>query len=308
MGVFEQFPYTNFHDLNLNWILDLIRRLAEDNETINSWIAVHETQYKDLANKVEGLINNLVDVIAPWDSSIAYHIFSIVEYQGANYIAIQDVPVGVMITNTDYWQQSNTVVEQINAMGVIVSGVNAWKNLQPVTPQDFGAVADGVTDDSDAINAAFATRKPVYFPAGQYNIGTHSIVINGLFNTKVDMSSAWILYSGTEYAIDITYMDCVDFRIGYIDAPNGGGLKLHSSAAGNHIQYDNIYFHRITCATNCIFINPSDNGWVNEIRIHDGKFDGGNYGLFVQNDGTYTCNNFALFNLVPITVRSLIGS
>ena len=28
MGVFEQFPYSNFHDLNLDWILSEIKSFA----------------------------------------------------------------------------------------------------------------------------------------------------------------------------------------------------------------------------------------------------------------------------------------
>lgn len=37
-----------------------------------------------------------------------------------------------------------------------------------ITPQDFGAVADGVTDDSAAIIAAIATGRRIYFPKGDY--------------------------------------------------------------------------------------------------------------------------------------------
>lgn len=84
-------------------------------------------RYADLSNKVDGLIDNLVNVITPWDSSIVYRIFSIVEYQGTNYIAIQDVPIGVMITNTDYWEPANTVIEQINAIGVSVDELKEEK-------------------------------------------------------------------------------------------------------------------------------------------------------------------------------------
>ena len=29
MGLFEQFPYTNFHELNLDWVLSKLKELDE---------------------------------------------------------------------------------------------------------------------------------------------------------------------------------------------------------------------------------------------------------------------------------------
>lgn len=150
MGVFEHFPYTNFHDLNLNWIIGLIKSLDERTDSLESWESIHQDEYEVLAEKVEGLINNLVDVIAPWDSSREYHVFSIVEYQGTNYIAVQDVPVGAMITDTNYWQPANTVIQQINAMGVVVSELQG-KELT-YDPDDYpGTDAQKVQAAIDAV-------------------------------------------------------------------------------------------------------------------------------------------------------------
>lgn len=34
----ERFPYTNFHDLNLDWIIELVKKLTEDEEEQNRLI------------------------------------------------------------------------------------------------------------------------------------------------------------------------------------------------------------------------------------------------------------------------------
>lgn len=49
MGVFEHFPYTNFHELNLDWLLESMRQLADDMENydanmqqfVDQWMADH---------------------------------------------------------------------------------------------------------------------------------------------------------------------------------------------------------------------------------------------------------------------------
>jgi len=48
MGVFEKLPYTNFHELNLNWVLKKIKQL--DNS-----IMLLETAVQDLESRVEAL-------------------------------------------------------------------------------------------------------------------------------------------------------------------------------------------------------------------------------------------------------------
>lgn len=120
MSYFE-FPHTRNYDSDLGWLIKNFKTLSDLVKTLETWKSEHEPAYKELYDKVEGLIHNLVDVISPWDSSVAYQVFTIVEYQGVNYIAVQDVPVGVMITNTEYWQPANTVTEQLNAIGVVTS-------------------------------------------------------------------------------------------------------------------------------------------------------------------------------------------
>ena len=147
---FNHYPGTDLHEIDLAYILKLCAELRASNATLTIWKTTHESEYAELENKVDGLINNLVDVISPWDSSIAYHIFSIVEYQGINYIAVQDVPVGVMITNTDYWQPANTALDQINAIGLIVS------NMQKSGKNIFNVVEEGVIPD-DETQAAYNT-------------------------------------------------------------------------------------------------------------------------------------------------------
>lgn len=143
MAYFE-FPHTRTYDSDLGWIINHVKDNMNHIAVLQSWAATHEEEYEALAKKVGQLVDDLIDVISPWDSSKEYDIFDIVEYQGTNYIALQDVPVGVMITNTDYWQPANIVQDQINAIGTVVSNMQEnWCVVKTFAEMD-GTTADRV--------------------------------------------------------------------------------------------------------------------------------------------------------------------
>lgn len=62
--------------------------------------------------------------------------------------------------------------------GAVATTVCA-KLAQTVSVKDFGAVGDGVTDDTAAISAAHATGKPVFYPYGTYKFVGYFPVCEG---------------------------------------------------------------------------------------------------------------------------------
>lgn len=182
---FFEFPHTRTYDSDLGFIIKWIKDTQPGLDNIDQWIADHQHEYEILADKVDGLINSLVEVIVPWDSSIAYHIYSIVEYQGTNYIAVKDVPVGTMITNEEYWMPANTVIEQINAIGLSVDHLT--DNIGITSPEEYGAAGDGIVNDTAAWQAAIDSGKKVVAKLGStYRVST----LNLLDNNSVDCSGA----------------------------------------------------------------------------------------------------------------------
>lgn len=83
MGLFEQFPYTNFHELNLDWILKKIKELDEKVDNIEDRILKEANAYTD--QQMAGLRRDFAELEAD------FTVFkSSINAQFAAYTAKQD--------------------------------------------------------------------------------------------------------------------------------------------------------------------------------------------------------------------------
>ena len=48
--MFSEYPYINFNDLNLSWIINLVKNLKETVDGFGEWKSEHEEQYQELKN------------------------------------------------------------------------------------------------------------------------------------------------------------------------------------------------------------------------------------------------------------------
>ena len=86
MGVFEQFPYANIHEMNLDWLLKKMKELDQAMETFKS------TESLKFADPIL------------WDITTQYEKSTIVlDPTGNAYLSLQPVPTGVQLNNDEYW-------------------------------------------------------------------------------------------------------------------------------------------------------------------------------------------------------------
>lgn len=115
-----------------------------------------------------------------WTNTIAYEALTIVLYEGDSYTSRQPVPVGIDITNTEYWaltgqfnaqyvellQKVNTNTQDIATTNQRIDALESYI----ATPQQYGAIGDGVHDDTEAIQTCVANHDNVHIPTGVYRI------------------------------------------------------------------------------------------------------------------------------------------
>lgn len=121
-----------------------------------------------------------------WDNLRSYEALTIVSYLNNSYTSKKPVPasVGNPADNPDYWVITgnyNSQVEQYRRE------VDELKNY--VTPQMFGAIGDGITDDTksiqSAINYCVENNMPLYFPNKRYSISS-TLSISGTVTNPVN--------------------------------------------------------------------------------------------------------------------------
>lgn len=123
MAFYDKFPYTNFQELNLDYILKIV---VEQNEEISKFVSLNALKYADPIQ---------------WSITSQYEKNTIVidPSTGIAYISVKPVPLGVSVTNTEYWtevfdlsQVMQDLQDQIDANTALIN-TNTASIAQEVT-------------------------------------------------------------------------------------------------------------------------------------------------------------------------------
>ena len=179
------------------------------------------------------------------------------------------------INGTGITSNASTVVYDPAGTGAVPTTVQA-KLRESVSVLDFGAVGDGVTDDTTAIQAAIsaAAGKTLLFPKGTYKTTGTLTLVNHSTYIGDSSGSTVISYSGTSDAVRIA--------------------NPINASTGAFIQFSNI---GIAC-TNGASVGAcfADVGST-YLTVSDCFFTGGKYGMILDQTeiSTFSNNVFQLF-------------
>ena len=81
MGVFDHFPYTNFHELNLEWILKHFKEFIAELSELEDWRAQHEQDYQELKQIYDDIVagnfpQSMIDALYKWMQDNALDLVS----------------------------------------------------------------------------------------------------------------------------------------------------------------------------------------------------------------------------------------
>ena len=143
-------PYTNFHDLNLDWIMD---ELNEFNTKLTNFVSLATIKY---ANPIQ------------WDITHQYEANTVVvDSNGNAYLSVQPVPSGVSLDRTEFWTKIGNFDE-------------LWADVKKaITPNDEGhsptATADRAVNDLVWVNGALVRVTRAMIAGDAYVPGSNCV-------------------------------------------------------------------------------------------------------------------------------------
>ena len=57
MSFFNKYPYTDFHELNLDWVLSTIKKIIAAIDDFDEWRETHESEYQQLKDLYDDLMS-----------------------------------------------------------------------------------------------------------------------------------------------------------------------------------------------------------------------------------------------------------
>jgi len=169
---------------------------------------------------------------------------------GLNAGDIVEFLVGISVASGTLY--ANEINYNEGGVGAVTTTVQS-KLQESISVKDFGAVGDGVADDTAAINAALTALKPgqaLYFPTTtSYYLVTSTITISSAYVTLLgDSKNSGIKYTGTGPALIVANSFFAMRNILLVG--NGGaygagatstyGVDLHGSSNIGNMLFENV--------------------------------------------------------------------
>lgn len=216
MGVFEHFPYTNFHEMNLDWLL---KRMKELEETVSTFISSEVIQFAD-------------PII--WSISTNYSKSTVVmNEQGDAFLSKKDVPAGIQLNNSEYWLQIFNFSDYI-----MTANKNFTFNVETNTTRASSAYIEG--DWLLWENVLYEVILPIQLD------DAFIINVNIRHFTVEDFIKAWILSANNRIQqykteIDISEQEFTDNLQAQFDQVLAGAT-VDSEVINARIGYDNYVY------------------------------------------------------------------
>lgn len=251
--------------------------------------------------------NSLDPSSAEWEANVTYEPLTMVTYNNSSYLSKMDVPgsVGNPAANPEYWVVTGAYNGQIAALQNDVARLDQKIDNIAVTPEEYGAVGDGVHDDTEALQDAVDAGASVVFKPGKTYTLSNTLVIPD--NTVLNLNGSTLQTLGTAPLDMVLIQDAenVIVRNGVIRNVIGGAGTENGHfevviSSSQHVLIEDISFENnnsdgVYCGYR-FYYDGSDRFVTKNVTICNCRFNTGRNGIsLVSGDDINIINN--IFNM-----------
>lgn len=212
----------------------------------------------------------------------------ITELQNGGYIADQQQIESKINAWLDDHPEATTTVQDRSLTEAKFSDALALKTVKDyVTPEMFGAVGDGSTDDHVAVQAALDSGKTV-IAFNNYRTSV-PLIISG---EKRIIHFYGRLSSTVSNVVVIENAQNCDLFFNELHTTSGNALTFRASGL-TYNQYNRVKFNRLRAENKCISFETSDARWCNENTIVGGRCAYGDWAIYADDSSnisvSYSC-------------------
>jgi len=275
---------------------------------INSNFVNYTSQEEIIVATAGQTVFNLSTVTyVPGTNSLQVFVDGVNQYDGASYAYIETDATTVTFTAGLH---VGALVKFTTAVSVSAGSTNAalvtydppftssvattveTKLSEIVSVKDFGAIGDGTTDDTIAINAAINDNKngaTVHFPTGSYKITSpitvpSNVTLQGegrnFGTTLLPTGCVAFIFDGSLYGGGFVFRCAIKDML--IDATNASGTNLISITSAYNINIENVFIYGTPSAINTNVYMSGCNDLVFRDVIVYGYNSPGYYGFYID--------------------------
>ena len=207
--IFDKYPYSNFHEMNDDWI---IKTLREFDAKLDEFVAMNSLTYAD---PIE------------YDPDAIYAANTVVIYDTTAYVSKQACPAGMLPTNTDYWLEIfpfGALIDQLinNGIDAMTRTIDAYiVNANNRLTEAINAVPSEVDAWLAAHPDVTTTVHPRSISYWHFVLALQKLILNDY--TCIDDNAQTI--------------DRTEFTQGYISLDTGGETPAVSSCRTGYMTF-----------------------------------------------------------------------
>ena len=148
---FERFPYTNYHDLNLDWIIEQVNKWAAEWDAVKKAYEEFESDLSMIFSKLDQLdavdrdlnarLFNLSSHVTTIDAIIAQLQSDLIAYESSNNIRVTDIDNRLTaIEDTANWYMFSPFTGEYVPLSVVIGELASFHLENALTAAEYDAL------------------------------------------------------------------------------------------------------------------------------------------------------------------------